>query len=165
MRRAAAMECFRIDSCNSCLSPPRDTAFIKIVSVAMKGRCSARFLRITSGFTTIRPAMFSRSTRHPSRARNASGTETRRLAESSSVRSSHCVAAVKAGSMDSVITCRARAQMRSALMGLRLYGIADEPICSASNGSSTSLRLARILRSCPIFETEAAVPARDACTA
>ena len=48
------------------------------------------------------------------------GTATRRFAESSKVRSNHWVAAVKAGSWASVITCLERAQMRSARMGFRL---------------------------------------------
>ena len=34
---AAAMECTRILSCNSCRSPPRFTSSIKIISVAIKG--------------------------------------------------------------------------------------------------------------------------------
>ena len=42
--------------------------------------------------------------RMASTARNASGTDTRLLAESSSVRSNHWVAAVKAGFMASAIT-------------------------------------------------------------
>ena len=52
------------------------------------------------------------------------------------------------------MTWRASAQMRSARIGLRLYGIADEPICSFSKGSSTSLRCASRRRSCPIFDRE-----------
>ena len=35
--------------------------------------------------------------------------------------------------------------------------MADEPICSDSNGSSTSRRCARIRRSCPIFDTEGVI--------
>ena len=62
----------------------------------------------------------------------------RLLAESSSVRSSHCVAAVIAVSRERAITCRASEQTRSARMGLRLYGMAEEPTCDASNGSSSS---------------------------
>ena len=42
--------------------------------------------------------------RIPSTARNASGVEMRRLAESSSVRSNHCVLAVMAGFCASTIT-------------------------------------------------------------
>jgi hypothetical protein len=38
----------------------------------------------------------------------------------------------------STIRCRERLQMRSDRIGLRLYAIADEPICVDSNGSSTS---------------------------
>ena len=42
---------------------------------------------------------------------------------------------------------------------VRVYGIADDPICSSSNGSSTSRRCASSRRSCPIFEADAATPA------
>ena len=52
----------------------------------------------------------------------------RLFAESSSVRSNHCVDAVIAGLIESETTYLASAQMRSLLIGLRLYGIADEPI-------------------------------------
>ena len=41
--------------------------------------------------------------------------------------------------------------MRSERMGLRLYAIADEPICVLSNGSSTSLRFASRRRSVAIL--------------
>ena len=37
----------------------------------------------------------------------------------------------------SAMTYLASEQMRSQRMGLRLYGMADEPICLSSNGSST----------------------------
>ncbi len=53
-------------------------------------------------------------------ARNASGSVSRRLALSSSVRSSHCVAAVWAAFGASEITKRARALIRSARIGFRL---------------------------------------------
>ena len=55
-----------------------------------------------------------------STARKASATEIRLLAESSSVRSNHWVPAVRPGFKLSQITYRARAQMRSERMGLRL---------------------------------------------
>jgi hypothetical protein len=46
--------------------------------------------------------------------------ETRRFAESSSVRSSHWVAAVFAGSWKRVMAWRPRAHIRSARIGFRL---------------------------------------------
>ena len=58
--------------------------------------------------------------RMASTARKASGTEMRLLAESSRVRSNHWVAAVTAGLPASTMTYRAREQMRSQRMGLRL---------------------------------------------
>ena len=59
-------------------------------------------------------------TRIASVARKASGTAMRLLAESSSVRSSHCVAAVIAVSSESAMTWRASEQIRSARIGFRL---------------------------------------------
>ena len=53
-------------------------------------------------------------------ARNASEVDIRLFAESSRVRSNHCVPAVKAGLRESVITYLAKAEIRSHLMGLRL---------------------------------------------
>ena len=55
-----------------------------------------------------------------STARKASETAMRLLAESSRVRSNHCREEVMAGFMASAMTYRARAQMRSLRMGLRL---------------------------------------------
>ncbi len=37
-------------------------------------------------------------------------------------------------SSESAMTCRASAQIRSARIGFFLYGIAEEPICDASEG-------------------------------
>ena len=71
------------------------------------------------------------------------GVTRRRLALSSSVRSIHCVACVWAALAGRFIANRARLQIRSARIGLRLYAIAEEPIWSFSNGSSISLRWAR----------------------
>ncbi len=76
----------------------------------------------------------------PSVARKPCGSVSRRLTLSSSVRSSHWVAAVWAALTVRLKTNRARPHIRSARIGLRLYGIADEPTCSDSNGSSTSCR-------------------------
>ena len=95
----------------------------------------------------------------PSTERNASGIESLRLAESSSERSSHWVACVSCGSCASAIVCRAMAQIRSDRIGFLLYGMADDPICSASNGSSTSLRCANSLTSCAILDADDATPA------
>ena len=75
----------------------------------------------------------------------------RLLAESSSVRSSHCVAAVMAVSSDSAMTCRASEQTRSARIGLRLYGIDEEPTCDDSKGSSSSPSCCRSRRSVAIL--------------
>ena len=70
------------------------------------------------------------------------------MALSSSVRSSHWVAAVWLAAGRSAITNRASEHMRSARIGFRLYAIADEPICSASNGSSSSRSWARAASRC-----------------
>ncbi len=61
-------------------------------------------------------------------AKNASATEMRLFALSSNVRSNHCVAAVNVGFSTSVIIYLASADIRSLRIGLRLYGMADEPI-------------------------------------
>ena len=66
--------------------------------------------------------------RIPSSAKKASGTEILLFAESSSVLSNHCVAAVIAGLSESTITYLARDVIRSDLIGFLLYGIAEEPI-------------------------------------
>ena len=60
--------------------------------------------------------------------RKPSAIEIRLFAESSSVRSNHCVDDVISGLMVSEMTYLARAQIRSQRIGLRLYGIADDPI-------------------------------------
>ena len=110
----------RSRSCSSWRSPPRRTASIMTFSVARKGISASSRRRATSGCTTSPPKTFSASTRIASVVRNASGTAMRLLAESSSVRSSHCVAAVIAVSIERAMTWRASAHMRSARMGLRL---------------------------------------------
>ena len=86
----------------------------------MKGSSSIRRLRIIGGCTTSPEATLCRISRIASAQRNASGTAMRLLAESSSVRSNHCVAAVKAGSIVSAMTWRESAVIRSARIGLRL---------------------------------------------
>ena len=63
---------------------------------------------------------FSAMMRIASTARKASGIARRLLAESSSVRSNHCVAAVKAVALTCAIAKRASEPMRSLRMGLRL---------------------------------------------
>ena len=80
---------------------------------------------------------------------------TDRLALSSSVRSNHCTDAVCRGSMTRAIRCRARLQHRSERIGFRLYGIALEPICCFSKGSSISLRFARSRMSVQTLCTDA----------
>ena len=94
MRAAASMEWTRITSCSACLSPPFFTAAIRMFSVARKGSCSIRFFSITAGYTVSPSVTFSMRSRIPSTARKPSGREMRRLALSSSVRSSHWAAAV-----------------------------------------------------------------------
>ena len=71
----------------------------------------------------------------------------RLLALSSSVLSNHCADAVIAGLRLSQSTYLASEAMRSLLIGLRLYAIADDPICPDSKGSSTSLRCDKSLMS------------------
>ena len=63
-----------------------------------------------------------------SAARKASGTLRRLFAESSSVRSNHCAPEVMAVFCMSAIIYLEREAIRSLLMGLRLYAMADEPI-------------------------------------
>ena len=63
--------------------------------------------------------------------------EMRRLAESSSVRSSHCTDAVMEAFTASEIRKRDKEQIRSLRMGFRLYGMAEEPIWFSSKGSSS----------------------------
>ena len=65
-------------------------------------------------------ATFSYRIRIASTASKACGSVSRRLALSSSVRSSHCVAAVSAALDSRLMTNRARPQIRSARIGLRL---------------------------------------------
>ena len=65
------------------------------------------------------------------------------------MRSNHCVAAVFAAIAGSPIRNRASEHIRSARIGFRLYAIADDPTCSASNGSSISWRWASSRRSVP----------------
>ena len=88
----------------------------------------------------------------------------RRQALSSSVRSNHCVAAVSAAIAGRPIRNRASAHMRSARIGFRLYAIADDPTCSASNGSSISCRWASRRRSVPHLWAVCPSPARASST-
>ena len=62
-----------------------------------------------------------------SQIRKASGSTLRRLAESSSVRSSRLCAALSQATRGSAASSRARLSMFSALIGLRLNGMALEP--------------------------------------
>ena len=82
----------------------------------------------------------------------------RRFAESSRVRSSHWLDAVNAAFCRSFITKRESEAIRSERMGLRLYAIAEEPICFASNGSSTSLRCDSRRMSLENFDALCAMP-------
>ena len=56
---------------------------------------------------------------------------------------------------------RARPQIRSASSGLRLWGIEDEPVCPAPNGSSTSWISVRCIPRISVanFSSEAATSA------
>ena len=63
------------------------------------------------------------------------------------MRSSHWLAAVCAALSSSAMTKRASEQMRSERIGLRFQGMAEEPICLASKGSSSSRRCASRRRS------------------
>ena len=82
--------------------------------------------------------------------------------ESSSVRSNHCSAAVISGLLLSDITNRASPVARSHRIGFRLYAMADDPTCSASNGSSTCFIPASSRTSLQNLWTLAATPARSA---
>ena len=89
-------------------------------SVAMKGSSFITRARMTFSYT-IRPShTFIMMFRIASTPRKASATDSRLLAESSSVRSKNWVPAVRALFTGSTITKRARALMRSQRMGLRL---------------------------------------------
>ena len=61
-------------------------------------------------------------------AKNASGIEILRLAESSSVLSSHCVEEISAGFFASFMTYLAKETILSQRMGFLLYAIAEDPI-------------------------------------
>ncbi len=86
----------------------------------MKG--SSRRIRVAtvSSRTSRREAMSAATSRTASASRKASGSTSRRLAESSRLRSSHWVAAVSGPLRLSTISRRARAHIRSARIGLRL---------------------------------------------
>ena len=58
-------------------------------------------------------------------------------------------AAVFAAFDDRLMRNRPRPHMRSERIGLRLYGIADEPTCPGSAGSSISCRCANSRKSVP----------------
>ena len=109
--------------------------------MAMKGRYSRTAASMIFSLTTMPLVTFFTRRRIASAQRKPSGREIRRFAESSRVRSSHCTEAVMGAFIASVMRYRAREQIRSLRMGLRLYAIADEPIWEDSNGSS-------ICRSC-----------------
>uniref|UniRef100_A0A6B0U4C1 Uncharacterized protein n=1 Tax=Ixodes ricinus TaxID=34613 RepID=A0A6B0U4C1_IXORI len=79
----------------------------------------------------------------------------RLLALSSRVRSIHWVAWVARGSATRAMRWRAREQQRSERMGLRLYGMAEEPIWVRSKGSSTSFMWASSRKSVQILCTDA----------
>ena len=145
-------------SWSDCRSPPVPTPSMSQRSVAMNGICSATCRRITSSRTSSPAAMFVASTRMASAPRNASGSVSRRLALSSSVRSSHWLAAVCAPLAWSEMTNRARPVIRSARIGFRLYAMALEPICSDSNGSSSSPSCCRSRRSPAILDADCAMP-------
>ena len=86
----------------------------------MKGRYSFTKRATIFSFTCSPFVTFCISRRMPSQAKNASGSEMRRLAESSSVRSSHCVEAVIGAFIASAIIYRESEQMRSQRMGFLL---------------------------------------------
>ena len=75
--------------------------------------------------------------------RNISGIFMRRMALSSRVRSIHWSLSVLAKLVGLAMSSRESEYMRSERMGLRLYAMAELPICSFSNGSSISFQLAR----------------------
>ena len=74
------------------------------------------------------------------------------------MRSNHCVACVQFPLSEMERSQRARAFIRSHFIGLRLYGIADEPTCFLPNGSSTSFRCWSSRTSFANFEADAARP-------
>ncbi len=154
----------RITSWSRCRSPPALTPRISRRSVARNGRCAATCRAITASRTSMPAATLVASTRIASAARNASGRTSRRLALSSSVRSSHCSAAVCQAFPSSSITKRASPVMRSARIGFRLYAIALEPTWSLSNGSSISPSCWRSRRSVANLAADAASPASAAST-
>ena len=100
--------------------PPFSTACIMMFSLAMKGSSDIKRLRMTLGYTTRPSVTLSMMFRMASVARKPSAMAIRLLALSSRVRSNHWVPAVKLGLSTSTIRYRARAQMRSQRMGLRL---------------------------------------------
>ena len=128
--RAASMLCRRMRSCATCRSPPARTARTISSSVAMNGSSSSRRRRMRAGCTSRPRATFSIRMRIASVARKLSGITRRRFALSSSVRSKNCTPCVRFAFGSSETTNRASDAMRSQRIGLRLYAIADDPICS-----------------------------------
>ena len=137
MRAVASMEHWRMISCSSCRSPPCRTASISRFSVALKGRYSFSVLSTIFSFTCSPSVTFCASRSTASAHRKPSGMEIRRLALSSSVRSIHWAEAVIGAFIASAIRYRAREQIRSLRIGLRLYAMAEDPIWFFSKGSST----------------------------
>lgn len=120
MRAAAAWLCLRTRSCSSCRLCPAFTPVINTSSVAMNASSSSMFARITAGWTTMPETTSTTRLSTASVARKASVITSLRLALSSSVRSNHWFACVCNGLAASEWTKRARLQIRSDRIGLRL---------------------------------------------
>src|SRR5213082_1646273 len=161
---ATARLCVWITSCSRWRSPPAFTPRISSRSVARNGSWAATCRAITASRTSRPAATLVASTRMASLARNASGSTRRRLALSSSVRSSHCSDAVCQALPSSSITKRASPVIRSARIGLRLYAMADEPTWSLSNGSSISPSCCSRRRSVASLAADCARPDNTAST-
>src|SRR3990167_5136431 len=100
--------------------------------------------------------------RRASVARKAPGRLNRRLEESSRGLSNHWLAAGKAGVRLEQMTYLDRPATLSESMGFRFWGMAEEPTCSVSNGSSISLRFWSNLMSLVILWADWAIPERQA---
>ena len=126
-------------------------------SVAMNGNSCKICLSITFGYTTNPSDTFCNVFKTTSAVRNASGNVIRRFAlllvhhknqtnggdslgtdESSRVLSNHCTLAVMTAFWWRVMRCRDKLHILSDRIGLRLYAIAEDPICVDSKGSSSS---------------------------
>ena len=126
--------------------------------MAMNGSSRRTRAAVAASLTRSPWAMFAARSSTASTVRKQSVSTRRRFAESSRLRSSHCVPAFSAPCSESLMTRRDSEHMRSARTGLRLYAIADEPTWFSSNGSESSPTPCNSRRSLPNLWQLSAAP-------